>query len=159
MKIVDSYCKEDLSGYTDSLLFDSEGIAEVFMADDDGAIRLELVVTGEKKVYLLDKDGYPGEEYYESAADYPDELVYAIENEMSEMPNGYSFSMNNWFELVFTIYDRDGHELFADGEVFESDISKMSSEELIKDISDYGQQVYAEWKEKNPVKKRTGKQK
>lgn len=141
-------CKKDLTPYVDSMLFESgTSICQLTVEYPRGVrIGLDLVVAGEVSVT------YKGEAYH-SPTDFPEELVELIKAHPGEDFNVYFPSgegnddaegdcyvtLNNWFELMFKLITPDDESLdgFTDGDVFESDISKMSPEALQADLLEY----------------------
>ena len=148
-------CKEDLTPYKDSMLFDSgTSICQLTLEYPRGVkIELDLVVTGEVSVT------YKGE-HYDSPEEFPEELrelikahpgdfdVYAPSGEGNDDEEGDCYcSLNNWFETLFKITAPGNESLdgFTDGDCYESDISKMSPEELKADLIAYADQIYSRY--------------
>ena len=137
---IEFWCKEDLSQYTDSLLFDEEeNIAELKVYDKSGNhIDLLLTVSGDKEVYLIDENGdIVDDEVYEQADDYPEELIEAIKNGSDGVD--YACDNNNWFDLRYTVYNARGEEVYYDSEAYESTIHTLNKADLMKDLQEYGE--------------------
>ncbi len=126
IKNYEFYCTEDLSEYKDSLLFDSEeDIAGLKAYDyDDNCIEIRLTVSGEKEVYLIDKNGNIISETCESAADYPHELREAIRN--GKQGVDYECDNNSKFTYIYYIYDGDCKEKYLEAEPYEGELSEMT---------------------------------
>ena len=120
---IEFYCEQDLSQYTDSLLFDTgETVATLNYKD----FEVIVDVTGEKKIFFND-------EIYTQASDYPDELVENIKNgKIYDYLEDCYLEDNNWFDIA--IY-KNG--IFVDDQVFEEDLCKLTSEQLKNIMIDY----------------------
>lgn len=115
-------CEEDLSKYTDSMLFDSgEIIASATFKHKGKKLDVDLRIVGEVAVTYKD-------EVYHRPSEFPDELRSLIE----ENPNQWMtdddvyVGLNNWFEYIF---DTEGH-------VLEDDLSKMNSNDVLDDMKE-----------------------
>jgi hypothetical protein len=123
-------CDNDLSKYTDSLLFCSGDVAATMTMEDDRgySLSMELIVTGDVNVEF---EG----EIYTSPDDFPPELKQAVKEGRYD---DIQINSNNWFELVYSLTDSKGKEIACDGDVWESDISKMTAEQLKADMQESG---------------------
>lgn len=124
-------CTDDLSQYTDSLLFESgESIATMTVEDGKGHfLDMELMVRGEVNIVFNDEScRHPDE--------FPPELVQAIKD--GKENETFTIESNNWFELMYTLTDANGKELACDGDVWESQISTMTAEQLKAEMYESG---------------------
>lgn len=125
-------CDQDLSKYTDSMLFESgQTIAELICEDRNGR---QIAVTLEVRGYVtVEYDG----DVYHSVCDFPEQLIEIIKNHPGEWdiysPSGEGnddeesnifISENNWFEMMCCY---NGH---TEGYVLEQDLSKMDVESV-----------------------------
>ena len=124
-------CADDLSQYTDSLLFESdESVATMTVEDGKGHfLDMELMVRGEVNIIFND-------ESCRHPAEFPPELVQAIKD--GKENEAFTIESNNWFELMYTLTDANGKELACDGEVWESQISTMTAEQLKAEMCESG---------------------
>lgn len=124
-------CAEDLSQYTDSLLFcDDEGVAKMTIEDDRGyTLDMEIFVTGEVDVEFKG-------EHYHNPDKFPPELKQAIRD--GKYDEEFTAHFNNWFELSYSLTDARGEEIAYDGEVWESPLDKTTPEQLKSDMLDAG---------------------
>lgn len=124
-------CEEDLSQYTDSLLFCSdECVATMTVEDERGyTLEMELIVTGDVNVE------FNGENYF-SPDDFPPELKQAIKD--GKYDEEFTAHNNNWFELVYSLTDSSGNEIAYDGDVWESPLDKTTPEQLKAEMLDAG---------------------
>ena len=149
-------CDNDLSKYTDSLLFpQGETIVVADFKDKDGInVNLRVEVVGDMKVI------FNGEPYYDPA-DFPDELIECIKNG----DHGCDYDDNpyvedgNWFNVEFTIEGKNGDEIAYDGDSIEVDISKMTVEEMKEYLADYAENCYDHYAEEIKDSKETAKAK
>lgn len=127
-------CEDDLSVYADSLLFTDDEVVASYEAENENGNKIEirLIVTG-------DVDVTYGGERYRNPDDFPEEMRDVIkrgEYDKLEIEN------NNWFEVVFTLFEANSEEELAyDGDVFEDDLSKMTPDELKKYFDEYAETV------------------
>ena len=123
-------CDNNLSKYTDSLLFCSgDVVATMTMEDDRGySLSMELIVTGDVNVEFEGK-------IYTSPDNFPPGLRQAIKESRY---NDIQINNNNWFELVYSLTDSKGKEIACDSDVWESDISKMTAEQLKTHMQESG---------------------
>ncbi len=127
---------EDLSKYTDSMLFDKgEVIAAGIYHYKDQIVCVTLEVAGDAAVTFKD-------EVYHRPSEFPDELVerirknpndweyYAPSGEGNDNAEGDVYiGLNNWFEYVYTTVDGT-----SDGIVYEKDLSKAAKEDIKEDV-------------------------
>lgn len=140
-------CDNDLSKYTDSMLFDSgENIVHAEFMSGEKTLTLDLEICGDVSVT------YKGEVYHRPS-DFPEELKELIranpnrwdivapsgEDNDEEDSNIY-VNLNNWFEVIYEFDD------YTDGDVFEEDLSKFTPETLKNLLTEWAQGYY-EWKE------------
>lgn len=136
-------CDNNLSQYTDSMLFDSgTEIASGKFGYNGKILDIYLDVSGEVAVT------YKGETYH-TPSEFPEELIEKIK----EHPNwweGYAPSgegndneegdvyvyLNNWFEYIY------GEEVLYDGTVYENDLSKATKEEILEDMRYIAEQYF-----------------
>lgn len=135
------YFDKDLENCSDSLLFDSdEGIAVAYFADGYGnKVEMELIVTGEVNVSYKDV-------IYTTPSDFPADLVDIIKAGDVWYHDDVSVNSNNWFELVFTVKNAEGEEIAYDGDVWESDLTKMSGDDLQTKLRDYADYLLDRYK-------------
>ena len=129
-KLIEFYCKPDLTKYVDSLLFDDdEYICNMTLEDDMGnRMFLELFVSGPVDVR------FNGNRYTDPYT-FPDELKDLIKSRKVYNPScNVIIENNNWFEVGFTISNKNGEELTYGGNVYEQDISKFTIEDIKKDL-------------------------
>ena len=145
-------CDEDLSKYTDSMLFDSgENIAHAEFVSGEKTLTLDLDICGEVRVT------YKGETYCRPS-EFPDELKELIKKNPNRWdtvaPSGEGndeedsdiyVEFNNWFEVI---YEFDDESFFMDGDVFEEDLSKFTPETLKNLLTEWAQGYY-EWREED----------
>lgn len=118
---------EDLSLYTDSMLFDSElTIAVGKFAYGRHEIEVSLAVRGEVSV------AYKGN-IYNTPSKFPKTLKDMIRNNPNNWdgPDVY-INFNNWFEYIFE----------SDGRVYENDLSKAKPEEILEDMKNIARQYF-----------------
>lgn len=144
IKKVEFYCDEDLSQYTDSLLFDSdEDIAGLKMYDtNDNCVELWLTVRGEKDIFLLDENGDVIEdERYKYAREYSQKMIDAIKNGTDGID--YACNNNNWFEVLYS--HGKGDKLIGDnGEVWDG-FDKQTAEQLKSELSDFAKELFEQY--------------
>ena len=129
----------DLTEYTDSMLFDSigdggeDGIAEGTFAYNGKTLVINLDVRGEVSVT------YKEETYYKPS-EFPEELKERIRknpNEWMFMENDEDgdicVNMNNWFEYTWDS---------AEGEVCEDDLSISTKEEVLESMMYIARQYF-----------------
>ena len=129
MDIKNFECEEDLSQYTDSMLYDSDTtIAHIECAAADGtSVEMDLMVRGHVKV---EYNGCT----YKTPSDFPERLKKLIR----KFPNKWDLhrnifiSENNWFEYIYTVTQNG--ESYSDGIMFEKDLSKYSVEDLREEM-------------------------
>lgn len=115
-------CNENLSQYTDSMLFDSgEIIASMDYVDNTGnGVRVDLKVCGHVKVFFNDVP-------YCHPSEFPEELTKLIKNNPEwELDERVCVCENNWFEYIYNYTNLN----CGDGILEEGDISKMTTEEI-----------------------------
>lgn len=116
-------CNENLSQYTDAMLFDSgEVIASMDYFDDEKnkGITMVLEVRGHVNV------SFDGVDYYH-ASEFPEELTKLIKKDPDWMNNERVYvSENNWFEFIFSYSGCS----CSDGIMMDDDISKMFTSQL-----------------------------
>lgn len=152
IKNYEYYYIENLSEYKDSLLFDSEeDIAGLKAYDyDDNCIDIWLTVSGEKKVYLIDKNGNKISETCEYAADYPYELREAIRN--GKQGVDYECDNNSRFTYIYHIYDGDCKEKYLEAEPYEGELSEMTPQKLKKQMLEYAEYLFRQAYDKGYIK-------
>ena len=130
-ELIEFECTNNLSQYTDSMLFDSgEEIATGLFRYKDKEVEISLRICGQVAV------DYKGETYH-TPSEFPDELVERIKAHPNDWmyysPSGEDtddaegdvyVGLNNWFEYIF-----DG-----DGCVYEEDLSKATKEDILQDM-------------------------
>ena len=112
---------EDLSKYSDSMLFDSgHMIASADFKYKDKEYSLDLKVCGDINVT------YKGE-VYKTPSEFPEELKELITKNPGkwELNDDVFVNFNNWFEFIVK---------GIDGFVYEEDLSEASPEELYEDF-------------------------
>jgi hypothetical protein len=143
---VEFNCEEELSQFTDSMLFDSEdtSIAAARFVNKNGkAVTVDLCVRGEVAV------DYKGETYHRPS-EFPDELIERIKNQPNDWdvyaPSGEGndeeegdiyVGLNNWFEYIWN-YDNGA----SDGIVCEQDISKMTVQDVLRELKEIAEWVF-----------------
>lgn len=117
--ILNFKCEDDLSKYTDSMLFDSgEVIASGSFAFMGNRLDIDLVIAGDVAVTYK-------EDVYHSPSEFPDELKELIRSDRWWDTNDNVYvGLNNWFEYVYE----------GDGDVLEDDLSKMTKEDVKSDM-------------------------
>ena len=136
MVSVNKFTCDELSQYTDSLLFDSGTVvAELDMTDaHDNRAVMSLEVRGEVKVKLNGSD----ECWCKTPSKFPEEIREAIINrEWHLLDEDMSC---NWFELMFTLYNSRGEEVVQDGEVYEGDLTILTPDDLKSLLTEEGKQ-------------------
>lgn len=125
-------CEENLSQYTDSMLFDSgKDIASMVFEGDDGDISVDLRISGEVRVFYK---GIP----YDRASDFPEELLALIREKPMEWDNEKDVEIcsNNWFEYIYH------SDAYGDDDIMcEDDISNMSVEELKSEMQELCEEI------------------
>lgn len=128
MKIKSFQCNE-LSQYTDSMLFDSgEQIAAMEYGCGNTHINIYLEVRGEVRV---DFDGVT----YRRPSEFPDVLKELIKTNPGcwDCEDYVYVDMNNWFEYIYEI-DNERWNNYMDGVLCELDISKGKPEDVKKEM-------------------------
>ena len=129
-------CDEDLSKYTDSMLFDDDEIIALLDAVDNKGyfVQIQVATQGEIAVRMLDSD----EPYIRSPNEYTSEIRRAIEESNYDV---LDVDASNSFVIRYNILNDNGEEVDRDGDCFESDISEMSVEELKNSMLEYAENV------------------
>ena len=127
MKLIKFELLDNLSKYTDSMLFDSNTVIAKMVCEHKGhTINVGLMVRGYVKVE------YKGD-IYTNPSDFPEELRNTIEanpNLWMLENDDVEIWENNWFEYI---YDHSFNgRTYSDGIMFEDDLSKYTAEELEK---------------------------
>lgn len=127
-------CADNLLEFTDSLLFDSgTKIAYIAVTDKNGCkAEISLEVRGEVRIRMKGAD-----DWERRPSEYPEDLRSAIENGQFGLID--EDANNNWFELMFTVYDKNGKEIASDGDVFEGDVSLFNAEDMKQLLADDAQ--------------------
>ena len=114
---------EELSQFTDSMLFDSGlAIARMDCEIDGHSIGIDLVTAGHVRVH------YKGD-IYKYPSDFPEELKEKIKKDRYwDCDKDVLVDENNWFEFIYE--DTYNGDTFCDGVVCEDDVSKFTEEEL-----------------------------
>ena len=145
---VEFYCSDNLSEYSDSLLFDSdEDIAGLKLYDSDGGYaNVRLTVKGDKEVWLLDKDGNVHDGVtYSKASKYPAELREAIKN--GKEGEDYGYSDNNWFEYIYEIRDKNDNIIHNDDVVFDwNSTTDFTPEKLKADMLRFAESLFGSYR-------------
>ena len=136
-------CDDDLTKYTDSMLFDStydqgNSIAAGTFRYQNSDFDVALDVCGEVSV------SFKGETYHRPS-EFPDELIERIKNHPNDWecyaPSGEGnddeesdiyVGLNNWFEYI----SDNG------GDIFEDDLSKATPERILEDMMDIAKQYF-----------------
>lgn len=130
-------CEENLAQYTDSMLFDSgEVIASMDYVDNNTGkgVQMDLKVCGHVKVFFNDTP-------YCHASEFPDELINLIKsNPEWELDERVYVCENNWFEYIYNYT----HFNCGDGIIEESDVSKMTVEEIKSGMEDLCKELLKE---------------
>ena len=120
-----------------------------FKDEHGNTVKEELIVTGE---VLIEYKG----DIYDTYSDFPADLVDIIKANEEWDNEDVFINANNWFELVYTVESANGEEVGYDGFVFESDLSKMTPDELKALLTDYAESLFDDFekdlKESNSVK-------
>lgn len=149
-------CDNDLSKYTNSLLFpQGETIVVADFEDKDGVnVNLRIEVVGDMKVI------FNGEPYYDPS-DFPEELVECIKsgNYGCDYDDDPYVEDGNWFEVIMTIEDKDGKEIAYNGDTLEEDVDRMTVPEFKKWLADYAESCYDLYSEEIKDSKETAKAK
>ena len=132
-------CDEDLSKYTDSMLFDSgENIAHAEFVSGEKTLTLDLRICGDVRVIYND-------DIYLYPSEFPDELrerIKANPYRWDDDPD-IEVGFNNWFETIYNIDD------YTDGVVFEEDLSKFTPETLKNLLTEWARECFDWWSEQN----------
>ena len=153
-------CDEDLSKYTESMLFPSDRtVAEATFTDKDGnRIEFWLGTRGDVDVDFFENGMDEDPTNYEDPDDFPEELIDIIKAGNLWADERVYVTNNNWFEVIYDIYDKNGTLLHCDGEMFE-DFAYCSPDELKQELADLAKEVYdrnSEWllkKQKNDMER------
>lgn len=120
----------DLSRFTDSMLFNSheDEIAYAKWKMGEKEIEIRLEISGEVSVT------YKGDVYH-TPSEFPEELKQLIRNNPNDWDcnDDVYVSLNNWFEYLAK----------SNSIVFESDVSKMTPEEIKADMEEIAKQYFA----------------
>ena len=114
-------CLNNLNDCTDSLLLPRDSVIatmEIPCQSNHPSAICELHVVGEVKIEFKG-------ELYTSLEDFPDELIQAIKN--NDEGRSYFIHNNNWFELLYSLYDSDGNLIVEDADVWESPIISVET--------------------------------
>lgn len=139
-RIKEFYCDENLSQYTDSMLFDSvTNIASMTFEGEEYNIDLFLDIRGEVDVQFKGVS-------YKAPSVFPKELIDIIKN----TPENWSYSnpdilyvvFNNWFECIFDIKDKDNNILYSDGIMYEDSVADKKPEDLKKYMFEICKRLY-----------------
>lgn len=114
---------EELSQFTDSMLFDSDLIiAEMDCEINGHKINVDLRTAGSVRVHYKD-------DIYRYPSEFPEELVEKIKKDKWwDCDKDVLVDEINWFEFVY--HDTYDGDTFCDGVVCEDDVSKFTEEEL-----------------------------
>lgn len=123
-------CDENLSQYTDSMLFESNlNIASMNYESKGCKVILDLMTRGEVNV------DYKGVTY-RSPLEFPEDLKEIIKTKpywFNDTEDLY-IDANNWFEYIYDITING--KTYSDGIMFETDLSKYSVEELKTEMAE-----------------------
>lgn len=127
MKLLTFECDNNLSKYTDSMLFDSDHVIATMICEHNGCkITVDLMTRGDVDVY------YKGNRC-RCASEFPRSLKKLIETDPEWFGNkDVEVIDNNWFEYIYDVVG-DGVS-YSDGIMFEDDLSCYSVEELKNDM-------------------------
>lgn len=128
MNIKNFQCNE-LSQYTDSMLFDSgEQIAAMECEDGNTHINIYLEVRGEVRV---DFDGVT----YRRPSEFPLELKELIKGNPIcwDCEDDVYVDIRNWFEYIYIVNNEHWND-YMDGVLCEWDISKWGPEEIKREM-------------------------
>ena len=141
---VEFYCSDNLSEYSNSLLFDSnEDIAGLNLYDSEGGyLNVWLTVKGDKEVWLLDEDEDVRDGVsYRKVSEYPEELREAIKN--GKEGENYGCDSKNWFEYIYEFVDKDDNITHRDGEMFGwNSLSDFTPEKLKADMLRVAEELF-----------------
>lgn len=133
MKVISFECKQDLTPYTNSMLFDRHEIAKMVAESDSGdKLEITLEVRGSIKVWL-------NGQVYASAAEMPQELksIILLPPEERSACKDYEAEDENWFEYIYT----DPQTGCSDGIIFSEDLATYDPDS----IKDEMQQIATEY--------------
>lgn len=131
-------CEKDLTPYTDSMLFDSgTNIATMIWEDDKYKIEQYLDIVGDVKVWFEDK-------YYTQPSEFPKEL-----RDIIKQGNCWydGISLNNWFETIFKITDKETGKNWEDGGFVEGSLEEDTPETIKKYLLENGEVLINSYKE------------
>lgn len=113
-------CLDNLNNCVDSLLLPEGSVIATMEipCQSNHSVICQLHVVGEVKIEFKG-------ELYTSLEDFPDELIQAIKN--NEEKESYFIHNNNWFELLYSLYDSDGNLIVEDADVWESPIISVET--------------------------------
>ena len=148
-KINTAFTCEDLTQFTNSLLFDDEQVACLKFTDEDIEVALVLKVTGDKRVSIA-KDGEIDEDAdaYRYADEYPEELREAIRN--GEYDKDYVCEENNWFAIFITL-SQNGELITRDDEVYEDVIHTKTPDALEAELTKYAEYLVGYYHKNNHI--------
>lgn len=113
-------CLDNLNDCVDSLLLPKDSVIATMKipCQNNHTAICKLHVVGEVKIEFKG-------ELYTSLEDFPNELIQAIKN--NEEERSYFIYNNNWFELLYSLYDSDGNLIIEDADVWESPIVSVET--------------------------------
>lgn len=113
-------CLVNLNDCVDSLLLPKDFVIATMKipCQNNHTAICKLHVVGEVKIEFKG-------ELYTSLEDFPNELIQAIKN--NEEERSYFIYNNNWFELLYSLYDSDGNLIMEDADVWESPIVSVET--------------------------------
>lgn len=130
---IDFDCDENLSQYTDSMLFPTtsnsgDSIASGRFSFKGEELDINLDVCGETQITFKG-------EVYKNILDYPKELLMLMHDNPNkwELNEDVVVGSNNWFEYTMSN---------GDGEVYEKDLSKATEQDILNDMTAIARQYF-----------------
>lgn len=136
-------CDNDLSQYTESMLFSSDTmVAEATFEDKNGnRIEFWLGTRGEVDVDFFEDGLDDDPTNYDDPDDFPEELIDIIKAGELWQDERVCVTDNNWFEVIYDVYNKDGELLHSNGEMFE-DFDNLSPDELKQELTTLAEEIY-----------------
>lgn len=136
MKVISFECKQDLTPYINSMLFDRHEVAKMVVESDSGdKLEITLEVRGSIKVWLNGR-------VYASAAEMPQELknIILLPPDERTAHKNYEAEDENWFEYIYT----DLQTGYSDGIIFSEDLATYVPDDIKGEMQQIATEYFEE---------------